>query len=198
MTMAKIWNGRLTGVPMFAAQAMKIAMGRIADGSCTLFWRGNLAEVGQGAQVQAGAVIRYPGNIRLGPGSSIGRHAELESEFSDSRCIIGADSQINRNALIDFSGGLEIGAHVVISEHASVYTHSHSHEPKSKPVKTPLIIEDGAWIGAHARIMEGVGRIGANAVVAAGAVVTKEVSAGDIVGGIPARVIGRRNGTSAS
>ncbi len=54
----------------------------------------------------------------------------------------------------------------------------------------PIVIKRRAWVGANATITPGV-TIGENAIVAAGAVVTKDVAANTIVGGIPARVIGR-------
>lgn len=54
----------------------------------------------------------------------------------------------------------------------------------------PIRVERGAWIGAHATILAGV-TIGENAVVAAGAVVTKDVPANSIAAGVPARVIKR-------
>ncbi|WP_281421535.1 DapH/DapD/GlmU-related protein [Thermus brevis] len=53
----------------------------------------------------------------------------------------------------------------------------------------PPVIGDGVWIGAHAIILRGV-RIGDRAVIAAGAVVTKDVPPGEIWGGVPARRIG--------
>ena len=52
----------------------------------------------------------------------------------------------------------------------------------------PIVVKDNVWIGAHATILAGV-TIGENAVVAAGAVVTKDVPANTIVGGVPARVL---------
>jgi acetyltransferase-like isoleucine patch superfamily enzyme len=56
----------------------------------------------------------------------------------------------------------------------------------------PISIEDDAWIGAGAIVLPGV-RIGRGAVVAAGAVVTKDVESFTIVGGVPSVVIGCRN-----
>ncbi len=62
----------------------------------------------------------------------------------------------------------------------------------------PLVIADDAWIGSRAIICEGVGRIGRGAIVAAGAVATKEVGDWKIVGGAPARVIGDRSPSEAT
>ncbi len=106
--------------------------------------------------------------------------------------MIGSQSQIDRDSILDFSGNLTIEERVVISEAVIIYTHSHGHNPKSEAQKTPLVIADDAWIGSRAIISEGAGRIGRGAIVAAGAVVTKEVGDWKIVGGAPARVIGDR------
>lgn len=55
----------------------------------------------------------------------------------------------------------------------------------------PVVIEEDCWIGSHSVILKGV-TVGAGAVVAAGAVVTRDVPSLSIVGGVPARVIGHR------
>lgn len=60
-----------------------------------------------------------------------------------------------------------------------------------RPEQRDLVIEDDVWIGARTTILKGV-CIGRGAVVAAGAVVTKDVDPYSIVGGVPARLIGRR------
>jgi acetyltransferase-like isoleucine patch superfamily enzyme len=53
------------------------------------------------------------------------------------------------------------------------------------------VIEDDVWIGAHVTVLKGV-RVGSGAVLGAGAVVTRDVPAGAIVAGVPAKVIGYR------
>ncbi|MEI5993359.1 hypothetical protein A5880_000906 [Enterococcus sp. 4G2_DIV0659] len=57
--------------------------------------------------------------------------------------------------------------------------------------KYSVVIENDVWIGSHAKLLEGV-TIGTGAIIAAGALVTKDVSPYSIVGGVPARVIGYR------
>jgi UDP-3-O-[3-hydroxymyristoyl] glucosamine N-acyltransferase len=165
---------------------------RAADRLSSLVWRGNVGFAGKGATLQANVIMRQPGNVSLGERSAVGRGVCLESECGDSHCRVDADTQINRSVYLDFTGGLVIGKRVLISQHTAIYTHSHGHDPRSTPVKTPLVIEDDVWIGGHALVLEGVGRIGRGAIVAAGAVVTREVPVGAIVGGVPARTIGQR------
>ncbi len=169
---------------------------RLSDRVRSALWGLNLGKCGKGVRVLAGAALRFPGHIELGDHVSIGRRTRINSEIFDSKCVIGSHSQIDRDSIVDFSGTLIIGRRVVISEAAVIYTHSHGHDPKSPPRKTPLVISDDVWIGSRAIINEGVGRIGRGAIIAAGAVVTKEVGDWKIVGGAPARVIGDRAANS--
>ena len=71
---------------------------------------------------------------------------------------------------------------------------SASSQPQSRPpccrLRPRCLMEKNVWIGSHATILSGV-TIGENAIVAAGAVVTKDVPAGTVVGGLPAKVIRR-------
>jgi|GEM_PF-333277 len=88
-------------------------------------------------------------------------------------------------------GGIEIGENVLIASHAVIT--SLTHQAKSPLYKSSIIskkvcIEDNVWIGTHAVILPGI-RVCKNAIVGAGAVVTKDVSANDIVAGVPARSI---------
>ena len=181
---------------MAFVQLLSISGMRLADSVRTALWRTNLGAAGAHIRILANTTIRFPGQIELGDGVSIGRYARIDSEFSDGTCKIGSNTQIDRDSILDFSGTLIIGERVVISEAVIIYTHSHGHNPKSEPQKTPLVIADDAWIGSRAIISEGVGRIGHGAIVAAGAVVTKEVGDWHIVGGVPARVIGERSASS--
>ena len=186
---SRVWNGRIAGLPSALVVLCGITYDRIKDRLSTVFWRGNLKEMNQGATIQFGVTVRYPGNITLGERSSLCRGIEISSERADSMCHIGNDSQIGRNVRLDFTGGLCIGKSVVISDRTVIFTHSHGTDPRSVPAKTPLKIGDRVWIGADALIVEWVSVIGDGAVVAAGAIVTKEVPPGVLVAGVPARVI---------
>jgi acetyltransferase-like isoleucine patch superfamily enzyme len=196
--LSKVWNYRLPGLPMAFVQLLSIAGMRFAESVRTALWRRNLGACGAGVRILSKTTLRFPGHIELGDGVSIGRHTRIDTEFADAKCIIGSYSQIDRDSILDFSGSLTIGQRVVISEAVIIYTHSHGHNPKSEARKTPLIIADDAWIGSRAIISEGAGRIGRGAIVAAGAVVTKEVGDWKIVGGAPARVIGDRSPSEAT
>jgi maltose O-acetyltransferase len=111
---------------------------------------------------------------------------------------IGARSRINRNCCLDARGPLVIGENVSISPEVAILTASHRPDDPEFAVETrPVTIEDHVWVGTRATILPGV-RLGRGCVVAAGAVVTRDVPPLAIVGGIPARQIGTRPAHAAA
>ena len=188
-SLERIWNGRIAGLPAAAWLSLRIVARRLADHLATALTRGNLGAMGSGATVQAGVVIRHPGRVHLGARSSLAAGVEIAAELPGSECRIGADVIVATGVRLDFSGGLLIGDGTVISEDAVVYTHEHGLDPKSNPKPAPLHIGEGVWVGSRVVVIEGVGCIGAGAVVASGSVVTREVPPGVVVAGVPARVI---------
>jgi acetyltransferase-like isoleucine patch superfamily enzyme len=112
--------------------------------------------------------------------------------MNPNKVTIGSYSHINRDCIIDARGGLTIGDSVSISHRVNVMTGSHDvQSPTMAGVFKPIVIEDYAWIGIGATVLQNV-TIGRGAVVCAGAVVTKDVAPFDIVAGVPAKPIGRR------
>ena len=106
---------------------------------------------------------------------------------------IGKYSHINRGCVIDARGGITIGDSVSVSHGVFLMTGSHDmNNPSFIGRFRPIVIDDYAWIGVGAKILQGV-HIGEGAVVAAGAVVTKDVPSFAVVAGVPARQISRRN-----
>ncbi|AOR68529.1 transferase [Burkholderia stabilis] len=104
---------------------------------------------------------------------------------------IGRNVFVNQNCTFYDLGGLEIGDDVMIGPNVSLITSGHPVEPSRRRdgvVAKPIAIERNVWIGAGATIIGGV-TVGENSVVAAGAVVTKDVPANTLVGGNPAKVI---------
>ncbi len=105
---------------------------------------------------------------------------------------IGANSRINRDCMIDVRGGVTIGDNVSISPQVAISTAAHSAaDPGFRVEIRPVTIEDNVWIGMRAMILGGV-TLGRGSVVAAGAVVTKDVPPLTIVAGVPARPVGMR------
>jgi len=113
------------------------------------------------------------------------------------RIKIGNDVTLNEWVYLSGFGGLTIGNHVRIGHRVSIVTSNHMHLDIDTPtfrqglVASPVVVEDNVWIGCNATILKGV-QIGRGAIIAAGAVVTKNVTPFAIVGGVPARVISSR------
>lgn len=109
-----------------------------------------------------------------------------------SQVVIGADSVFNHGCVVQTLADIAIGEHVSISSGVRLLTGGHDiNHPDFALVAKPIVIEDYAWIGMGATVLGGV-HVGRGAVVGTGAVVTRDVPAFAVVGGIPAREIGRR------
>ena len=126
-----------------------------------------------------------------------GRQVEIcrNVEFTDPRKIsIGSFCTINKNVLLDGRGGMIIiGNSVDIARDTSIWTLQHDYNSKDYETKGGnVIIEDYVWLASRVTVLPGV-RIGRGAVVATGAVVTKDIPPYTIVGGIPAKPIGTRS-----
>lgn len=109
------------------------------------------------------------------------------------RVSVGDHSFVNYDCLLLANDRIDIGERVFIAPRAMVLTVTHPLDPEerygTRNATAPVSIGDDAWIGAGATVMPGV-RVGKRAVVAAGAVVTRDVPDGCIVVGVPARVVG--------
>lgn len=111
---------------------------------------------------------------------------------------LGAGSRINRNCCLDIRGGLHIGKQVNISPEVVILTASHGvNDPEFRVETRAVMIEDHVWIGTRAMIMPGV-TLGRGCVVAAGAVVTRDVPPLAIVGGVPAKPVGQRDAAATA
>lgn len=129
------------------------------------------AKVGRDAHVYPTVRITIPWNIEIGDQAAVGDHAILYA-----------------------LGPIRIGARATVSQYAHLCAGTHDWRDPAMPlVKTPLVVEDDAWVCADAFVGPGV-TIAAGAIVGARAVTMKDVAAGSIVGGNPAQVISRRDG----
>lgn len=102
----------------------------------------------------------------------------------------GKNVFLNSGCKFQDQGGITIGDNVLIGHNVVLATLDHNTcvSKRAELFAAPIVIEDNVWIGANATVTSGV-TIGKGSIVAAGAVVTKDVPKYSIVGGIPAKVI---------
>lgn len=103
---------------------------------------------------------------------------------------IGKNVFINSCCCFQDQGGISIGDGALIGHKVVFATLNHDFDPQKRQsmMPKPIVIGKNVWIGTNATVLGGV-TIGENAIVAAGAVVTKDVPANSIVAGIPAKFI---------
>ncbi|MGP9043568.1 acyltransferase [Cytobacillus kochii] len=117
--------------------------------------------------------------------------------FQVQNLSLGHNVSIHPMCYVDATGGVSIGNDVSIAHGASIMSTTHLYGDRFIPIKDQQIayyftrIEDNVWIGAKATILAGM-NIASGSVIAANAVVTKDVSKDIIVGGIPAIKIKKR------
>ncbi len=129
------------------------------------------------------------GGIKIGRRSTIHMGARF---YNAANIKIGEDSIVGEGAVLDGRDTLFIGNHVDIASEVMIYNAEHDvHSENFHAIQQPVHIEDYVFIGPRAIILPGV-TLGKGAVVGAGAVVTKDVKPFEIVGGVPAKVIGER------
>jgi len=137
-------------------------------------------------------LVRRHGTIGIGerttlwPGvklTALGRDRDRPARLTiGSRCSIGDRTQIH------CCQEVRIGDYVLISWDANILENNFHTTTDGGIVSAPVTIEDRVWIGCRALILSGV-TVGAGSVIAAGAVVTKDVPPGSLVAGNPAKVI---------
>ena len=167
---------------------------------------------GFSSKVSIGKNVKLYGNITIGKNVSIKENSKIqgkntilhnnifihENVFIRSlyKVEIGNNTTVNRNScILDY---VQIGSNVSIAPNCVIVGSNHVFENKNVSIKSQgyeslgISIEDDVWIGANVTILDGV-VVGKGSVIAAGAVVTKSVPDFSIYGGVPAKLIGKRN-----
>ncbi len=181
-------------------------------------YRSLVGKMGSNCFIEEGVRLRIPQKIFLGDRVFIGKNCDLDVEYLDSEIRIGDDVHISRDTVIlagvgqtiinervsigagSFiygSSGVEIGKDSLLADHVRVMAGSHRYKDASKLIRLQgacakkTTIGQDVWLGSSAIVLGGV-TVGDGAVVGAGAVVTKDMPSYSIAGGVPAKVIGKR------
>ena len=104
---------------------------------------------------------------------------------------VGKRVFVNQGCMLMDIGGIDIGDDVMLGPAVRLITSGHPLDPalrRKRIVAAPISIEDNVWLGAGATVLHGV-TVGRDAVVAAGAVVTRDVPPATLVAGVPARAV---------
>ena len=160
-------------------------------------WMHKLADQAQQLTAQLNGSYHTPEEIRQIMSEITGKPVdETFRLFPPFYTDCGKNITIGKNVFINSAchfqdqGGVTIEDGCLIGPQVEFATINHGQDPahRSDNHFAPIHLKKGVWIGAHATILPGV-TIGENSIVAAGAVVTKDVPANVIVAGVPARVM---------
>ena len=163
----------------------------------------NCIIIDSGATIKDGCFINglCKNGVQIGKNFSLGRNSIIECtgvirDLGES-LMIGDNVGIAANAFIAVRGNVSIGNDTIFGPSVKLFSENHNFSDLETPIylqgatKKGIRIGEDCWIGAGATILDGV-KIGNKAIVAAGAVVTKDVPDYAIVGGIPAKIIKMR------
>ncbi len=156
---------------------------------------------GQGVRVGAGSRLEGPGSFAFGDRVHLECDVYLKCVSRGAALDVGRRTFLGNGVEFDLALPCIVGDDVLIAPRVFVTDH-HRVEgtgliPELGVEEAPVLIEPGAWVGAHAVILKGV-RIGQGAVVGAGAVVTRSVANFEVVAGVPAKHVRWRYGETAA
>ncbi|MBN1601390.1 MAG: acyltransferase [Chitinispirillaceae bacterium] len=142
------------------------------------------------------------GGVEIGDNFMLGRNSIIEctgvARNLGEKLSIGKHVGISPNAFISVRGTLSIGSDTIMGPHVCIISENHVYSDLNTPIRLQgddrkgIAIGNGCWIGANVTILDGV-NIGDGAIIAAGAVVNKDIPSLSIAGGVPAKVIKMRD-----
>lgn len=160
---------------------------------------GNNCLIGKGVSFVNPKDVFIGNNVSIGSNSFFGPVKQYEGKQYGGKIDIGDDTIIGKNNSFAAIDKVIVGKAVLFAGNVHITDHSHGYQDINVPImkqdlfsKGPVIIEDFCWLGFNCEILSGV-HIGTHSVVAARAVVTKDVPAYSIVAGNPARIVKQYN-----
>lgn len=186
-----------------------------------IFYRGLFKKVGKGMIIGRSVILRHPSKIELGDNVTIDDYSLIDARGSGSAgVVLGSEAIINRNCSLKAKAGpIRIGKRTSVGEYSSVTSlegvdfgesvligggcyfsaGNYSFEDPKAPImdqgifsKGPIKIGSKSYFGARSSVVGGV-KIGEGAVIGACSLVIKDVSAGSVVAGVPAKILRKRD-----
>jgi acetyltransferase-like isoleucine patch superfamily enzyme len=160
------------------------------------FQKEQISIIGENVILEMGVLIFHPENIEFGNNVYVGHNTILKAYYKN-KLQIGDNTWIGQDCFFHSAGGIIIGNEVGIGPKVSIITSQHRPTNNNEAVLfsalefKKVVLEDGCDIGINSTILPGV-TIGRGAIIAAGAVVNKNVPAYEIWGGVPAKKIADR------
>lgn len=167
--------------------------------------KGKLGKTNGYINITGGVIFNNPQCIYVGKNVGIGADTFFGPIIHENginynpKIIIGEGTWVGKHCSIAAIDRVEIGKHVLFAGYVHITDHSHGYEDITMPIspqplisKGPVVIEDDCWLGFSSEILSGV-HIGKHSIVAARAVVTKDVPPYSIVAGNPARIVKHYN-----
>lgn len=172
-----------------------------------IFWKSvsiKLKRVGKNSAVGSGLQIRGMEHIEIGDNFTAGKGTTLqawdcyENQKFNPQIIIGNNVMLTDYVQISAINKVVLGDNLLVGQGVYISDNAHGNADKTAidipPIKRPLtskgpvIIGKNVWIGRGAVILSGV-TVGDNAIIGANSVITKDVPANSVVGGVPAKII---------
>ena len=174
------------------------APGRLGNFLRNLYYKYRSKDIFANNRFEIGLRIEYPKNVRISSNSYFGLNCKIYA-CEKSIVEIGENVSFNSNVMINARGigKILIGKNVLIGPNVVIRSNNHKYENLNIPIieqgmtNGEIIIENNVWISSNCVILPNC-RIGEGSIVAAGAVVTKDIEPYTIAGGIPAKKIGVR------
>jgi acetyltransferase-like isoleucine patch superfamily enzyme len=205
--------GLLQGIPLSIGRKLR-----------ALLYRTILARLGNFVQIGTGVEFGGVRHIEIGNHVTIERDTQITSWYPKSRVILkdgvflsrGVDIKNHLDGCIEigektFIGNfsslsgknIKIGRYCLIAAYTGIFANNHIYTDPDQYIQDQgasykgIVIGDDCWLGTGVKVVDGV-RIGQGSVIGAGAVVTKDIPPYSIAVGVPAKIIGRRDGSKES